>query len=65
MYGDLVSKRAVDAVFQALFILSDLRFLLRKTAPEHDLDEAERERAAASIEKVKRQIAIIEEELVR
>ncbi len=60
-----MSKRAVDAVFQALFILSDIRFLLRETAPEHDLDEAQRKRAATSIEKVKRQIAIIEEELMQ
>ncbi len=60
-----MSKRAVDAVFQALFILSDLRFLLRETAPQHDLDEAQRERAATSLEKVKRQIAILEEEMVR
>ncbi|HNQ34155.1 MULTISPECIES: hypothetical protein [unclassified Methanoculleus] len=60
-----MSKRAVDAVFQALFILSDIRFLLRETAPQHDLDEAQKKRAATSIEKVKRQIAIIEEELMR
>ncbi len=60
-----MSKRAVDAVFQALFILSDLRFLLRTTAPWHDLDEGEQERAAAYIQKVKRQIAILEEELIR
>jgi hypothetical protein len=65
LYGDLVSKRAVDAVFQALFILSDLRFLLRETAPQHDFDEAQKKRAATSLEKVKRQIAIIEEELVQ
>ncbi|MCM2466094.1 hypothetical protein [Methanoculleus oceani] len=60
-----MSKRAVDAVFQALFLLSDLRFLLRETAPEHDLDEAQKARAAATLEKVKRQIVILEEELVR
>ena len=60
-----MSKRAVDAVFQALFILSDIRFLLRETAPQHVLDEAQKKRAATSIEKVKRQIAIIEEELMR
>ncbi|MCE5337654.1 MULTISPECIES: hypothetical protein [unclassified Methanoculleus] len=60
-----MSKRAVDAVFQALFILSDLRFLLRETAPQHDFDEAQKKRAATSLEKVKRQIAIIEEELVQ
>ncbi|MDD2473200.1 MULTISPECIES: hypothetical protein [unclassified Methanoculleus] len=60
-----MSKRAVDAVFQALFILSDIRFLLRETAPGHDLDETQKARAAASLENVKRQIAIIEEELIR
>jgi len=65
LYGDLVSKRAVDAVFQALFLLSDLRFLLRETAPGHDLDEAQRERAATTLEKVRRQVTILEEELIR
>ena len=60
-----MSKRAVDAVFQALFLLSDLRFLLRETAPKHDLDEAQRARDAATLEKMKRQIAIIEEELIQ
>ncbi|WP_292517488.1 hypothetical protein [Methanoculleus sp.] len=60
-----MSKRAVDAVFQALFLLSDLRYLLRETAPRHDLDEAQKARAATTLEKVKRQIATLEEELIR
>ncbi|MDI6866678.1 hypothetical protein [Methanoculleus sp.] len=59
-----MSKRAVDAVFQALFLLSDIRFLLRETAPDHELDEGERERAATILEKVRRQVTILEEELV-
>jgi hypothetical protein len=65
LYGDLVSKRAVDAVFQALFLLSDVRFLLRETTPGHDLDEAQKARAATTLDKVKRQVAILEEELIR
>lgn len=60
-----MSKRAVDAVFQALFTLSDIRFMLRRTAPWHDLDNSDRERAATYIKKVKRQIEILEEELIR
>jgi hypothetical protein len=64
LYGDIVSKRAVDAVFQALFLLTDIRFLLRETAPDHELDEGQRERAATTLEKVRRQVAILEEELV-
>ncbi|MCT8338212.1 hypothetical protein FKB36_12110 [Methanoculleus sp. Afa-1] len=60
-----MSKRAVDAVFQALFLLSDVRFLLRETAPGHDLNEAQKARAATTLDKVKRQVAILEEELIR
>ncbi|NMA09739.1 hypothetical protein L21_1708 [Methanoculleus chikugoensis] len=60
-----MSKRAVDAVFQALFLLSDVRFLLRETTPGHDLDEAQKARAATTLDKVKRQVAILEEELIR
>ena len=59
-----MSKRAVDAVFQALFLLTDIRFLLRETAPDHELDKGQRERAATTLEKVKRQVAILEEEMV-
>ena len=64
MYGDIVSKRAVDAAFQALFLLTDIRFLIRETAPDHELEEGQRERAATTQEKVRQQDAILEEELV-
>jgi hypothetical protein len=59
-----LSRRAVDAIFQALFNLSDLRALMRETAPDHVMDEEQKQRAAKYIEKAKRQIAIIEKELV-
>lgn len=59
-----MSKRAVDAVFQSLFLLSDLRALLRETAPAHALDEPQKEAARTNIAKLKRQVAIIEEELL-
>ncbi len=60
-----MSRRAVDAIFQALFNLSDLRALMRETAPDHVMDDEQRQRAQAYIEKAKRQITIIEEELIR
>ncbi|RXE55073.1 hypothetical protein ABH15_12600 [Methanoculleus taiwanensis] len=60
-----MSRRAVDAIFQALFNLSDLRALMRETAPDHAMDDEQRQRAATYIEKTKRQIAIVEEELIR
>ncbi|MGC9435169.1 MAG: hypothetical protein ACP5C4_03650 [Methanomicrobiales archaeon] len=58
-----MSKRAVGAVFQALFLLTDIRALLRETAPGHVLDPGQKEQAARACEKIKKQIAILEEEL--
>jgi len=51
-------------MFQALFLLTDIRALFRRTAPDHRLDEKQREEAAKTIEKLKKQIAILEEEVL-
>ncbi|HDS63063.1 MAG TPA: hypothetical protein ENN52_02830 [Methanofollis liminatans] len=61
----LMTQRSVDAIFQALFLLTDLRALMRETAPLHDLDEEQRAKAAKAVEKLKKQIGILEQELVR
>lgn len=58
-----MSRRAVDALFQALYILTDIRFLLRETAPDHELDDEQKVRVAKAIEKLKKQVTILEEEL--
>jgi len=60
-----LSQRAVDAVFQALFLLTDIRALLRETAPDHLLDDEQKQQAARTLEKVRKQISILEKELVR
>ena len=54
----------MDAIFQAQFILTDLRVLMRETAPLHEMDDDQKARAVKLIEKAKRQIAILEEEMV-
>lgn len=59
-----MSRRGVDAMFQALFLLTDIRALFRRTAPSHQLDEKQREEAAKTIEKLKKQIIILEEEVL-
>jgi hypothetical protein len=64
-YGDFLSQRAVDAVFQAMFLLTDIRALLRETAPDHLLDDEQKQQAARTLEKVQKQISILEKELVR
>lgn len=59
-----MSQRAADAVFQALFSLTDIRQILRKTAPDHQLDEEQKQKTAKALASVKKQIGIIEEELL-
>jgi hypothetical protein len=58
-----MSKRAVDTVFQAMFILTDIRVLLRETAPTHVLDEARNARATALLSDLEHQVRILREEL--
>lgn len=59
-----MSKRAVDAVFESLFQLSDLRFIFRETSPGHELDEQQKEKMAGILEKVRKQVDIIEKEML-
>jgi hypothetical protein len=60
-----VSKRAVDAVFQAMFSLTDLRVLLRETAPTHELSADEKGRAERLLKDVEQQVATLKQELIR
>lgn len=61
----LVSKRAIDAVFESLFILTDIRVMLRETAPRHDLDECQREKVCSLLDNLERRVSVLREELVR
>lgn len=60
----IMSQRAADALFTALFSLTDVRALLRETAPSHELDEAQKTAAEEALASVKKQIATLEEELL-
>jgi hypothetical protein len=57
-------QRAADALFHALFSLTDVRSILRETAPSHELDEEQKAKAGLALASVKKQIAILEEELL-
>jgi hypothetical protein len=59
-----VSKRAVDALFEGLFILTDIRCMLRDTAPGHALDEHQREQVRSLLSQLEAKLAVIREELV-
>jgi len=60
-----VSKRAIDTVFEALFTLTDIRVLLRETAPTHDLDAAQREEVSRMLQSLEKDISILREELIQ
>ncbi|HIJ05819.1 MAG: Uncharacterized protein XE11_0038 [Methanomicrobiales archaeon 53_19] len=59
-----MSQRATDALFQSLFLLTDIRVMLREAAPLHQLSAEEKEKAAKLLKSVRRQVDILEEELI-
>ena len=62
IYG--MSQRAADAVFQGLFSLTDIRSILRITAPTHELDEEQKKKVEKALASVEKQIAILRGELL-
>jgi hypothetical protein len=65
LVGDSLSKRAVDMTFQALYTLTDLRVILRETAPRHVLDETRRIQAQRLLENLERQVASLKQEMLK
>jgi hypothetical protein len=63
--GDFLSKRAVDITFQALYSLTDLRMILRETAPLHSLDNDQRIQAQRLLENLERQVASLKQEMLK
>lgn len=51
--------------FQALFTLTDLRVILRETAPQHDLDDKQRIEAKRLLENLERQVASLKTEMLK
>ena len=60
-----MSKRAVDTVFLALYSLTDIRAILRETAPSHELDAEQRAKAQRLLENLERQVSSLKQEMLR
>ena len=60
-----MSKRAVDSVFHAMFLLTDIRVILRDTAPVHELDESQRAAVTRMLAELEEQVKVIGEEMVK
>jgi hypothetical protein len=56
-------SNAADRLFEALFALTDLRVLLRETAPLHQLNPDQRIQAREALERAKAALLELEEEL--
>lgn len=59
-----MSRPAIDAVFEAMFILTDIRVMLRETAPGHVLSPEQREETFALLHNLETQVEILRRELL-
>lgn len=60
-----MSKRAIDAVFEGMFLLTDIRAILRETAPLHDLDEDQQRQVNTLLDDLGRKVQVIREDLLK
>lgn len=60
-----MSKRAVDMTFQAIYTLTDLRALLRETAPSHEFDADQNVQVTRLLENLERQVGSLKQEMLR
>ena len=58
-----MSEKSVQETFEALFALTELRQVFRETKPTHKLNEEQRETVRKIIERVRKNLSIIEEDL--
>jgi len=59
-----VSKTAIDALFEAMFLLTDIRAILRKTAPHHRLGPGERKEVEILLSSLEKQVELLKRELL-
>ena len=60
-----MSKRAVDMVFQAIYTLTDLRMILRETAPSHELDANQKTQVERLLDNLERQVGSLKQEMLK
>ena len=60
-----MSKRAVDMTFQAMYTLTDLRVLLRDTAPGHEFDDDQTMQVERLLGNLERQVSSLKQEILK
>jgi len=51
--------------FQAMYTLTDIRVVLRETAPSHELDADQQAQAQRLLDNLQRQVASLKQEMLR
>jgi len=59
-----LSKESVDNLFDTLYRLTDLRNIFRKTAPDHNLSEDQKDEVEEIIDDVRNKLDKIEEDML-
>lgn len=59
-----MKKEAVEKLFDSLYKLTDIRVILRGTAPQHRLNDKQKEEVSRMVEEVRQNLNDIEEELL-
>ncbi len=60
-----MSKRAVEMTFQAIYTLTDLRVLLRDTAPQHEFNGGQKAQVLRLLENLERQVTSLKQEMLK
>ena len=54
-------SKETESLFRVLFALEDVREILRETAQEHKLDENQKKKVKAALEKARKMLQVLEE----
>ena len=60
-----MSKRNADLLFQAMYTLTDLRVLLRETAPLHEFDSEQKTQVQRLLDNLERQVGSLKQEMLK
>ena len=63
--GGIMTEKAVEETFAALFALTDLRQIFRDTKPTFQFNSGQKRQAREIVEKVRKSLVVIEKELIK
>jgi len=63
--GCVMTEKAVEETFAALFALTDLRQIFRETKPTYQFSNEQKRRIKQIVERLRQSLEIIEKELIK